>query len=69
MSREANSVPISVETLIRPSVSVTGSMSTRNRRTAGSRQSKASRRRPSSPRSHGTGRSSCTTVAMTIEPA
>ena len=69
MRRDAKSVPISVDTLISPSVSVTGSMRTKNRRTAGSRQSSAIRSRPSSPRSHGTGIRSCTSVASTIEPA
>ena len=69
MSRDANIVPITVETLISPSVSVTGSIRTRKRRTAGSRQSKATRNRPSRPRSHGSGSRNWTSVATTIEPA
>ena len=54
---------ITALTLIRPSVSVTGSISVKNRRTAGSRQSSTSCRRPSSPRSHGSGSSSWISVA------
>ena len=52
--------------LISPSVSVTGSISTKNRLTAGSRQSKTGRSLPSRPRSHGTGRSSCTGAAESV---
>ena len=61
-SRDAKSMFTKMLTLISPSVSVTGSISTKKRLTAGSRQSSTARSRPSRPRSQGTGRSSWTTV-------
>ena len=53
--RDAKIVPTRKFTLMSPIVSVTGSISTSTRRTAGSRQSMTIVRRPSSLRSHGTG--------------
>ena len=55
--------------LISPSPSVTGSISLSTRETAGSRQSISTRKRPSSPRSQGIGKSTWITVPMTIETA
>ena len=52
--------------LISPSVSVTGSMSTKNRFTAGSRQSMTARSRPSRPRSQGTGSRSWTAAPTSV---
>ena len=69
MYRAAKKVPITAAKLMRPRPSVTGSISTKTRFTAGSRQSIATRSRPSSPVSQGKGRSNCTTVPSTIEPA
>ncbi len=69
MNRAAKKVPITAAKLMRPRPSVTGNMSTKMRFTAGSRQSIATRSRPSRPASHGKGRSSWTTVPSTIEPA
>ena len=62
-------MPITALKLIRPSPSVTGSISTNTCLTAGSRQSIAGRRAPSRPRSHGSGRSTWITVPTRIEPA
>ena len=72
MYRAAKNVSITALTLISPSPRVTGIISLKTWRTAGSRQSMTMRRRSSpcsSPRSHGTGRSTWITVATTIEPA
>ena len=69
ISFEAKTVPITALTLIRPSPSITGTISLKTCLTAGSRMSSASRSRPSSPRSHGSGSSSWITVPTTIEPA
>ena len=69
ISRDAKNVPITALTLIRPSPSVTGSISTKTRFTAGSRESSARRSRPSSPRSQGSGSSNWITVPTRIEPA
>ena len=55
--------------LIRPSPSVTGSIILNTRLTAGSRQSITICRRPSRPRSQGSGSRNCTTVPTRIEPA
>ena len=63
ISRDANSVSTTALKLIRPRPSVTGSMSTNTCFTAGSRQSRTTRSRPSRPRSHGTGSSTWMTVA------
>ncbi len=52
-----------------PSPIVTGIISTKTRRTAGSRQSITSPSRPSRPRSHGSGSSTWITVPITIETA
>ena len=60
---------ITALTLISPSVSVTGNISTKKRRTAGSRQSSTSCRRPSRPRSHGSGSKSWISVPTTMAPA
>ncbi len=69
ISFEAKTVPITAFTLIRPSPSMTGSISLKTRFTAGSRTSSASLSRPSRPRSQGIGRRSWISVATTIEPA
>ena len=69
ISREAKSVSTTALTLIRPRPSVTGTISANTRRTAGSRQSRATRSRPSRPRSHGSGSSTWITVPIRIEPA
>ena len=66
---DATIVPTTALTLIRPSPSVTGIISVKTCFTAGSRMSSARRRRPSSPRSHGSGSSSWITVPRRIEPA
>ena len=65
-SRDANTMSTKMLMLISPSVSVTGSISTKNRLTVGSRQSKTGRSLPSRPRSHGTGRRSCTAAATSV---
>jgi hypothetical protein len=65
----ATTVPITAFTLISPSPSITGPISLKTCFTAGSRTSRASRSRPSSPRSQGSGSSSWITVPATIEPA
>jgi hypothetical protein len=62
-------VPTTVLKLISPIPSVTGSIRTKTCVTAGSRQSSATRRRPSSPRSHGIGSSTWITVPIRIETA
>ena len=69
MNREAKKVSISALTLISPSPSVTGTISLRTRQTAGSCQSISTCRRPSSPRSQGSGISTWMNVATRIEPA
>ena len=68
-SRDANSVSTRKFTFTRPIVSVTGSIRTSTRLTAGSRQSMTIVSRPSSRRSHGIGRRSCTSVPTTTTPA
>ena len=65
----ATNVPITAFRLIRPRLIVTGIISLKTRQTAGSRQSSATRSRPSRPRSHGIGSSTCTTVPITIDTA
>ena len=69
MSRDAKNVSITALTLISPSPSVTGTMFTNTRFTAGSRQSSTSRSRSSRPRSHGSGRNTWMNVATRIETA
>ena len=69
ISRAAKTVPITWLKLMSPRPSVTGSISTSTRFTSGSRQSIATRSRPSRPSSHGTGSSTWTTVPTRIEPA
>ena len=70
MKREAKNVSISALTLIRPSPSVTGSISLKTRLTAGSRQSITTLQAAvPSPRSHGSGSSTWMNVATRIEPA
>ena len=69
MSRDAKNVSITALTLISPSPSVTGTISTNTRFTAGSRQSSARRSRPSRPRSHGIGRKTWMNVATRIDAA
>ncbi len=67
--RDAKSVSTRKFTLTSPMVSVTGSINTSTRLTAGSRQSMTTVRRPSSLRSQGIGSSSCTSVPRTTTPA
>jgi hypothetical protein len=67
--REAKIESITRLKLIRPRPMVTGTISTKTRRTAGSRQSSTKCRRPSSPRSQGTGSSTWITVPIRIEMA
>jgi hypothetical protein len=69
ISRDAKIVSMTALMLISPRPTVTGSSNTKNRRTAGSRQSMTSLSRPSSPRSQGTGRNSWISVPTTIEAA
>ena len=69
ISFEAKKVPITAFTLIRPSPSITGPISLKTCFTAGSRMSNASRSRPSSPRSQGSGSRNWISVPTTIEPA
>ena len=69
MKRDAKNVSITALTLIRPRPSVTGTIRTKTRLTAGSRQSITICRWPSRPRSHGIGSSVWITVAIRIENA
>ncbi len=67
--RDAKKVSTTALTLISPSPRVTGSISLSVRQTAGSRQSITTCRRPSLPRSHGTGSSTWITVPARIDAA
>ena len=68
-SREAKSVSTTALKLIRPRPRVTGTISAKTRRTVGSRQSRATWRRPSSRNSQGSGISTWITVPIRIENA
>jgi hypothetical protein len=69
ISWAAKIASMSALTLISPSASVTGNISTKTRRTAGSRQSSTSCSRPGSRRSHGSGSTNWTSVPTRIDPA
>ena len=69
ITRDAKNMSMTAFTLISPSPSVTGTMFTKTRFTAGSRQSITRRSRSSRPRSHGSGRNTWMNVATRIETA
>ena len=69
IKREAKSTSTRALKLISPRLIVTGTMSTKIRLTAGSRQSSAMRRRPSRPATQGKGSSVWMMVPTRIAPA